>query len=55
MKYKEQNYKKLKKVAVETGELFQDPFFQTSNKSVFFSTTSVEIEWKRPGVSHLKL
>ena len=49
--YRSQNYDKLKKEALKSGELFFDPLFPPNGTSLFYSkTASDSIEWKRPGV-----
>ena len=52
--YKKQNYDKLKKEAIQSGELFFDPAFPPNSSSLFYSkTASDSIVWKRPGVCSL--
>ncbi|XP_059144535.1 calpain-5-like isoform X2 [Physella acuta] len=46
--FKNQNYKTIKKQCLAKGILFEDPEFQASNKSLFFSKVDGAIEWRRP-------
>ena len=48
--FKGQKYSSIKKDLVKNGELFVDPEFPPSHKSLFFSKVDKEIEWKRPKV-----
>ncbi|XP_041355947.1 calpain-5-like [Gigantopelta aegis] len=47
-KFRNQNYANLKQECIKKGQLFEDPEFTASNKSVFFSKVDNDIEWKRP-------
>lgn len=52
VKYRNQNYSKLKRDHQRSGQLFTDPEFPPTNESLFISGKSdEEIVWKRPGVS----
>jgi hypothetical protein len=50
--YKDQQYSKLKSQCVSKGELFVDPLFPPTSKSLFYSKVEKNIVWKRPGVSY---
>lgn len=50
--YKDQQYSKLKSQCVSKGELFVDPLFPPTSKSLFYSKVEKDIVWKRPGVSY---
>ena len=50
--YRGQKYSKLKKAALQSGELFHDSEFPANNKSLFYSKVDPTIEWKRPNVSY---
>jgi len=49
--YKGQNYAALRKKAKASGELFRDPEFPATTKSLYHNRPgSTKIEWKRPKV-----
>lgn len=49
--FKHQNFDKIKKDLLKRGELFTDPEFSPTQKSLFHSCVDPEIVWKRPTVS----
>lgn len=49
-----QQYSALKKQCLQSGTLFEDPFFPAVDDSLFYQGNRIgRVHWKRPGVSHL--
>jgi len=46
--FRGQKFSSLRKDCLKKGELFQDPEFPPTNKSLFYSKQDKDIEWKRP-------
>lgn len=52
VRYRNQNYSKLKRDCQRHGELFTDPEFPPTIASLFINeTTNDDVVWKRPKVS----
>ena len=50
--YKKQSYDEIVKECKKSGRKFEDPEFEASNTSIYFSKEPPKpFEWKRPGVS----
>ena len=51
-----QDFETLRRAALESGSLFEDPLFPASNESLMFSRRPDRyVEWLRPHVSIIKL
>lgn len=49
--FKNQDFKSLKSQCASNGQLFEDPEFPASDKSLYYSKQpSFKAEWKRPKV-----
>lgn len=52
--FKDQHYQEIRKTAIESSDLFEDPEFKPSAESLFLQSTDAGcIEWKRPAVKFL--
>ncbi len=51
VRIRSQNFKEIKEKCLAEKALWEDPDFPANNKSVYYSHTPANFEWKRPSVS----
>ena len=50
-KFESQDFHELKKAALKSGQLFEDPMFDPAKPGMLDPRQHVGVEWLRPGVS----